>query len=88
VNYIGGTTTNARSVTGLGQGDDVIVNEVENVAEDVVGVDAVTSTTIDDNDDGTDDTTTDGDGVTVYAVTDSEVAVVDAADITVNETAR
>lgn len=88
VNYIGGTTTDARSVTGLKQGENVIVNEVENVVEDVTGVDAVTSSLIDDNNDGSSDTTTDSDGVNVYSVPDSEVAVVDTSNITVNETAR
>lgn len=88
VDYIGGTTTDARQIAGLGQGDNVIVNEVENVAEDVQGVDAVTSSLIDDNSDGTDDTTTDSDGVQVYSVSDSEVATVDAADITITETKR
>lgn len=88
VNYVGGTTTDAREVTGLGQGDNIIVNELENVVEDVRGVEAVTSSLIDDNTDGTDDTTTDSDGVQVYEVSDSEVAVVDAANITVNETQR
>lgn len=88
VNYVGGTTTDAREVTGLGQGDNIIVNELENVAEDVRGVDAVTSSTIDDNNDGSSDTSTDADGVEVYSVSDSEVAIIDAANITVNETQR
>lgn len=88
VNYIGGTTTDARTVVGLAQGEDVIVNEVENVVEDVQGVDAVTSSLIDDNNDGTSDTTTDSDGVEVYAVPDSEVAVVNADDVIINETQR
>jgi len=88
VEYIGGTTTDASTRPGLGQGDNVIVNEVENVAEDVTGVEAVTNTIIDDNDDGSDDTTTDSDGVNVYSVDATTVAVVNADDITVNTTAR
>lgn len=88
VEYIGGTTTDARSISGLGQGDNVLVNEVENVSEDVTGVDYADVTLVDDDSDGADDTTTDSDGVPVYEVAATEVAVVDAADITLTETAR
>jgi hypothetical protein len=88
VKYIGGTTTDARSVNGLGQGEDVLVNEIENVSEDVTGVDYADVTLVDDNNDGTDDTTTDSDGVPVYSVTETEVPIVDAANITLSETAR
>lgn len=88
VGYIGGTTTGSRSINGVGQNENVLVNEVENNAEDVSGVDYADVTLIDDNDDGTDDTTTDSDGVPVYDVGISDVAIVDASNITVNETSR
>lgn len=88
VEYIGGVGTDGSTVTGLGQGDDVIVNEVENVVEDVTGVVAVTSSLIDRDNDGTDDTTTDSDGVQVYAIDNTEVANVFADNITINETQR
>jgi len=88
VGYVGGTTTDARTVTGLGQDENVLVNEIENVAEDVTGVEYADVTLLDADGDGTDDTTTDADGVPVYQVGASEVAIVDADDVTVSETAR
>lgn len=88
VSYIGGETTDARTVTGLGQGDTVLINEIENVAEDVRGVEYASVSTFDATGDGTDDTTTDADGVPVYQVSDSEVVTVTANDITVNTTQR
>jgi len=88
VGYVGGVTTDERTVTGLGQGDNVLINEIENVTEDVRGVEYANATVYDVSGDGTDDTTTDADGVPVYEIADSEVATVDAADITLNTTAR
>lgn len=88
VEYIGGTTTDNRSVAGLGQGENVLVNEVENTTEDITGVDYADVTLVDDSGNGADDTTTDADGVPVYDLGDSEVAIVDEADITVSETQR
>jgi len=43
-------------------------------------------TLVDDNGDGTDDSTTNSDGIPIYEVSDSELARVDADDITVTET--
>ncbi len=88
VEYIGGTSTEGRNITGLGQGENVLINEIENVVEDVSGVDYANVTLVDADGDGTDDTTTDSDGVPVYSITESEVPVANAADITVSETAR
>lgn len=88
VQYIGGTTTGSRSINGVGQSENVLVNQVENVAEDVAGVEYADVTLIDDNDDGVDDTTTDSDGVPIYDVGIGDVAIVNATDITVNETKR
>lgn len=88
VRYVGGTTTDARDVTGLGQGESVLVNEIENVAEDIQGVQYADVTLVDADGDGTDDTTTDADGVPVFAVAENEVATIDATDVTVTETAR
>jgi len=88
VEYVGGTTTDARRAVGLGQGENVLVNEVENVVEDVTGVEFADVTLVDADGDGTDDTTTDADGVPIYDVAATEVALVDAVDVTVRETAR
>jgi len=88
VSYIGGETVDARTVTGLGQGDNVLINEIENVAEDVQGVEYANVTLLDATGDGTDNTTTDTDGVPVYEVADTEVATLDATDLTITTTAR
>lgn len=88
VGYIGGTDTDGSTVGGLGQNENVLVNEIENVVEDLQGVDYANVTLLDSDGDSNDDTTTDSDGVPIYSVGASEVALVDATDITVSETAR
>jgi uncharacterized phage protein gp47/JayE len=88
VNYVGGTYVDDSSAVGTLLGENVLVNEIENRVEDVQGVDYANVTLIDTNNDGTDDTTTDSDGVPILSVSNSEVARVDADNITVNTTAR
>lgn len=88
VSYIGGTNTESETVTGLIQGENVLLNEIESSAESVDGVDYAEVTLVDDNDDGTDDSTTDADGVPVYEVDNSTVAIANASDITLTTTER
>lgn len=88
VRYVGGTTTDSSTLTGLGQGENVLVNEIENTVEDEPGVDYADVTLLDSDGDGNDDTTTDTDGVPIYSVGDSEVPIANASDITVSETQR
>lgn len=88
VQYVGGTYLDDSVSVGTDLGENVLVNEIENRAEDVTGVDYANVTVVDTNSDGADDTTTDGDGVPILAIANSEVARVDADAITVNETAR
>lgn len=88
ITYIGGTRTDGTAVTGQGIGEPILVNEIENVAEDVQGVAYANLTLLDSDSDGNDDTTTDSDGVPIYDVADTAVSRVDAADITLNTTAR
>lgn len=88
VDYVGGEDADTRVRRGLVQGENVLVNEIENVVEDVNGVDYANVTLLDANGDGTDDTTTDANGVPIYDVGASEVAIVNASDVTVTETAR
>ncbi|TKX52799.1 hypothetical protein EXE44_04915 [Halorubrum sp. SS7] len=88
VSYVGGQTTDGDVVTGLVQGEDVLLNEVESSAESVEGVAYADVTLVDDNNDGTDDSTTDSDGVPIYPVDNSTVATVAAGDITVTTTQR
>lgn len=88
VAYIGGTLTDGSSTTGVGIGETVLVNEIENVAEDVQGVEYASVTLLDSDDDGSDNSMTDSDGVPIYNVDDSSVPRVGAASVTLNTTAR
>lgn len=89
VEYIGGTRADDSTTVGeLAIGDNVLVNEVENRIEDVNGVDFANVTLADVDGDGTDDTTTDSDGVPIVSVSDSEVARLDADNMTLSKTAR
>lgn len=88
VRYVGGTDTGGETAIGLVQDEDVLVNLLENTVENVGGVEYANVTLLDANGDGTDDTTTDADGVPEYSVAASEVATVDASNVTVSETQR
>jgi uncharacterized phage protein gp47/JayE len=88
IEYTGGIRADDSSTTGLGLGENVLINEVENRVEDVQGVDFADLTLIDTNGDTNDDRTTDSDGVPVLSIGDSEVTRFDADAITVNTTAR
>jgi len=88
VNYIGGTRSDDTTTVGRVSGENILINEAENVVEDVNGVEYANITFIDKDGDDTDDSTTDSDGVPVVTVTDSEVARLDADNVTVNTTAR
>jgi len=88
ISYVGGTDSGGARVIGLGLGENVIIAQLENVVEDVRGVVAVTNSTHDSDGDGTDDTTTDSDGVTVISVGDSEVPTVNGSAVTINTTQR
>jgi len=91
-NYIGGTDIDGSQVGGLDNGEDVYeaVLKGKLVDPDELGVWEVDSVTIDDNADGTDDTTETSSGADVYAVSDDQVAVTNARDgsITVNTTSK
>jgi len=88
VRYVGGTDTGGETAIGLVQDEDVLVNLLENSVENVGGVEYANVTLLDADGDGTDDTTTDADGVPEYSVAASEVATVDASNVTVSETPR
>lgn len=81
VEYIGGTDVDGSVVTGTGIGEDVRVDAIrDRVVGRDLGVRGVASVTIDANGDGTDDTTTDTNGLRVYDVPSSDVAQTDAID--------
>ncbi len=88
VEYIGGTRTDSSTTTGLDIGEDILLNEVENIAEDIEGVDYADVTLADNNGDGTDDSTTDSDGVPILPISDTAISRLNASAVTVNETAR
>jgi hypothetical protein len=88
VDYVGGFDTDNTRVTALGIGENVIKDKLEARITSVGGVRGITSLVIDATGDGNDDTTTDSDGLTVYDVGGTEVAITNGADdsITVNTT--
>ena len=83
--YIGGTLPDGSPVAGLDVAEDVIVDELERRVNGLQGVVGVATVEIDSDGDGTNDTTTRGDGLVALEIADNEVATVDAVnDITVN----
>lgn len=88
VNYVGGTLIDNSTAIGTTIGENVMVNEIEKNAEDVDGVDFADVTLLDTDNDGADDTTTDSDGVPILSVSNSEVARLDADNITLSTTVR
>lgn len=81
VNYIGGQTTDGTDIIGLGVGENVYIDEVENI---IVGADETGVRGIDDaNTTYSPTTSTDGSGLEIISVADSEVATIDATDITI-----
>lgn len=87
VDYIGGTDANGTTIRGTLVGEDIRVDAIRDrlVGEDT-GVRGIASITIDDNDDGNDDTTTDSNGLTVYSVGTATVARTDVSDGSVTVT--
>ncbi len=82
VDYVGGTNTDGEPVDGLETGDNVIVDRIEDaVVGGDTGVNGVSSITVDVTGDGTDDTVTDGNGLRVVEISDSELANVVADDV-------
>lgn len=89
VEYIGGTDVDGSTITGTTIGEDVRLDAIrDRVVGEELGVRGIADITVDSNGDGTDDTTTDANGLTVYDVADSAVARTDALDgsITVTTT--
>jgi uncharacterized phage protein gp47/JayE len=85
VQYIGGTLSNGETVIGLGVGENVYIDRIENLATDaekgVLGIDSSGTSY-------TPTTTTDSNNLDVIAVSDNEVAQTDGSDgsITINTT--
>jgi uncharacterized phage protein gp47/JayE len=82
VEYIGGVDTSDTDIVGLGVGEDVYIDEIENI---VVGITESGVRGIDDtNTTYTPTPTTDANGLEIIDVVDNEVANVTASDITIN----
>lgn len=88
IEYIGGTQSDGSETIGLGQGANVLVNKVERVIEEVSGVEYADITLIDADGDGTDNRTTDSDGVPIYDVASSEVPTTSPSKIQLSVTQR
>lgn len=92
VSYIGGFDVDSTRITGLGISEDVLVDEIESRVTDVSGVRGISNLVVDGdadgNHDGTDDRTTNTNGLEVLAISNTEVATCSGADgsITINKT--
>lgn len=87
--YVGGTDIDGGAVNGLGIGEDILHDDIRDIlVGDELGVRGVASIEIDGDGDGTDDSTTNANGLKVYEVADNEVPETDATDgsITVTTT--
>jgi len=86
VNFIGGTDTDGARRLGTTIGEDLYVPLLrDTVVGTETGVVGISSLTIDATGDGSDNTTTDADGISILDVASNEVATVDASNITVTE---
>ncbi len=88
VRYVGGRLVDDSFVYGLELGENVLINEIENRVENVRGVEYANVTLADTDGDGSDDSTTDSDGVPVLSVGDSKVPRINTDNITLVTTAR
>lgn len=80
LDYVGGIARDEERVIGLGVGDDVFKSKITSNVTSIGGVVGVTDLVLDTDGDGTDDTTTNSDGLDVIDVGDNEVAQVDLSN--------
>lgn len=87
VEYIGGTNTKEESVIGLGVGDNVYESKIQIAINNIPGVIGIQNLVLDITGDGTDDTTTDLNGLKIIDVPENEVAQVNslADEIVISE---
>lgn len=85
--YTGGTNTDSEEEIGLTLGEDIFVDELETVVGAVEGVRGITNVKIDQSGDGTDDTTTNANGLDVLTIAQNETVFINASnDVTINTT--
>jgi len=86
VEYLGGTDADGEFVPGLGVAADAYIGELRNRITDLDGVVALTNIVVDDNGDGTTNTTADANGVEYYDVGAAEVVETNVSDGSVTVT--
>ena len=86
VEYVGGTRTDGSVVSGVGAGENVLINRLNSqIVSEETGVVGIGSLTVDATGDGSDDRTTDANGVEIISIGAAKQAAVDASNITVTE---
>ena len=86
VEYVGGVRSDGSNIVGLGADEDVYVSQLRDaVLSGNSGVRAIADMTIDTNDDGSDDRTTDANGVEIIPVQPEEQAFLDADSVNITQ---
>jgi hypothetical protein len=81
VSYVGGVDSSGGSVDGTSVGEPVYIDQVEDeIVSDDTGVVGISDSIYDTDGDGTDDTTTDSNGLEIIDVADNVVAATDGSD--------
>ncbi|MDB9247442.1 baseplate J/gp47 family protein [Halorubrum ezzemoulense] len=85
VEYVGGVRTDGETINGLGVGEDVYINLLEDaIVGTDVGVRGIDTVTVDTNGDGSDDRTTTDNGIEIIDIGFGEQATLDASDVTIS----
>lgn len=85
VEYVGGTRTDGSNIIGLGANENVYISQLRDAVLTDSGVRAIADMTIDTNGDGTDDRTTDTNGVELLSIAAEEQAFLDATNVTITQ---
>ena len=86
IEYTGGIDTGGTEFVGLTLGEDLYTERVRTAVTSVEGVRGTTAVTIDSDGDGTDDTSTDSDGLDVLTAAKTEVFFIQDSNVTINTT--
>lgn len=84
VDYIGGQNSDGDVIVGLGASEDVYIGRIEDaIIGSETGVNGIADLTVDATGDGSDDRTTDDDGIEIIEIGGAEQAMLDAEDVTI-----
>ncbi len=86
IEYTGGTDTDGNEYVGLTLGEDLYVDKIENAVTNVEGVRGKQNVKVDTDSDGTDDTSTDSNGLAYLPIAKNEVVYLQSNDVVVNTT--